>query len=191
MFVYSLIERVLALLCQSYHVDRLTAVERNLCALMSQKWYKIVICFPLRLRKACSKGVTRYETWGTGSRSSGENLEKTARIQVKKLKLYVIFRHQKKTPRARAKPRSFGKGGAVSSLERSLNKESQSELHKVTSLSSASVFLRIIVESVKRQNEFLTVSFYECSRHAADIAESHRPRTVWRSGVLSGSWRLL
>ncbi|QDT96070.1 hypothetical protein [Gimesia aquarii] len=99
--VVSSFKRELAVLSESDHADRHTGVKRSLCALMSRKWYEIAVWFQLWFRKACSKGVTRYETWGTGSRSSGENLEKTARFQVKKLKLYVMFRHQKKTPRAR------------------------------------------------------------------------------------------
>ncbi|WP_145173543.1 hypothetical protein [Gimesia aquarii] len=92
---------------------------------MSQKWYKNAFWFPLRLWKACSNGVTRYEAFGTGSRFSGENVEKSARVQVKKLKWYAVFSHRKKAPRARdAESGSFENGALVSSAKISTgNKE--------------------------------------------------------------------
>lgn len=45
-----------------YHAEGRGMVKRNLCALMSQKWYEIMVWFPLWMWRTFSKGVARYET---------------------------------------------------------------------------------------------------------------------------------
>ncbi|QDT99809.1 hypothetical protein V144x_53220 [Gimesia aquarii] len=118
MFVSPLFRRELVLLQWSYHVERYNAVKRHICAVLSEMWYKNVFWFLLWFRKVCSNGVIRYEVFGTGSRFSGENVEKSARFQVKKLKWYAVFNLRKKAPRARdAESGSFENGALVSSAK--------------------------------------------------------------------------
>ncbi len=97
--------------CWSYHAQRHTRVKRNLCALMSQKWYEIAVWNHLGCQKACSKGAIQYETAETGSRSSGENVEKTGHFMMKKLRLCMVCSGQKKRL-ARATQNRVVSGGA-------------------------------------------------------------------------------
>ncbi len=77
-----------------------------------------MVWFPLWLWKTCSKGVTRYETLGAGSGTSGENVEKTMLFRIHKLRLYAVCSYQKKAPRARdSESGSFENGAAASSAK--------------------------------------------------------------------------
>ncbi|QDU07942.1 hypothetical protein V202x_13030 [Gimesia aquarii] len=60
-----------------------------------------MVWFPLWVWKTCSKGVALYETLGTGSGTSGENVEKTINFRMHKLKWCAVFNHRKNVPRAR------------------------------------------------------------------------------------------
>lgn len=101
MFVFPLIEGVLAVLCGTDHGQRHREVKRNLYDLLSLREHQIEVWFPFGVRKACSNGVNRYETWGTGSKDSGENVEKTMLFCMHKLRWCTVNSNQKKMPRAR------------------------------------------------------------------------------------------
>lgn len=107
MFVFPLIEGVLAVLCGTDHGQRHTEVKRNLCDLLSLRGHQIEVWFPFGVRKACPNGVTRYETWGTGSCDLGENVEKTILFRMHKLRWCTVNSNQKKTPRARRTMEEF------------------------------------------------------------------------------------
>lgn len=92
---------VLLALTVLYHAKGRRVVKKNLCALMSQKLYEIMVWFPLWVWRTYSKGVTRYETLGTGSGTSGEDVEKTMYFRMHKLKWCAVFNHRKNVPRAR------------------------------------------------------------------------------------------
>ncbi|WP_145179395.1 hypothetical protein [Gimesia aquarii] len=118
MLIFPLFKGELALLSGSHHAQRHTGVKRNLCALMSRKWYEIAVWFRLWLQKACSKRVTQYETWGTGSEASGENVEKKTLFRMHKLRWCVVSSVQKNAPRARdAESGSFKNGARASSAK--------------------------------------------------------------------------
>ncbi|QDU06972.1 hypothetical protein [Gimesia aquarii] len=114
-------KRGLPLSSGSNHAQRHTGVKRNLCALMSRKWYEIAVWFGLWFQKACSKGVTRYETWGTGSGVSGENVEKIMLFWMHKLRWCAMCSYPKNVPRARdAESGSFKNSTMASSAKSSL-----------------------------------------------------------------------
>ncbi|WP_144984451.1 hypothetical protein [Gimesia aquarii] len=120
MFAIPLFKRELALLSGSHHAQRHTRVNRKICAVLSEMWYEIAVWFRFWFRKACSKGVTRYETWGTGSGASGEDVEKRTLFWMHKLRWCAVSSAQKKVPRARdAESGSFENGAMVSSAKSS------------------------------------------------------------------------
>ncbi len=192
MYTSPLIKWVFAFLSWFYDAERHTLVKRNLCAVLCKTWLIQERLRHMRSQKMCSKGVYGYETLGTSVRDAGDEVEKMDHFRMNQLKLCAICSDQKKTAsRARRRSRSFGKGAAVSSSEKSLNIEGKCKRQQFTRLSYAFVFFRFVLDIIKQQNEFLTWTFYECSLHAAGIAESHRPQTVWPSNTRADSFLLL
>ncbi|QDT99007.1 hypothetical protein [Gimesia aquarii] len=118
MFVIPLFKRELTLLSGSHDAQRHTRVNREICAVLSEMWYEIAVWFYLRIQKACSKGVTRYEARRTGSGASGENVEKTMLFRMHKLRWCTVSSAQKNVPRARdAESGSFKNGATASSAK--------------------------------------------------------------------------
>lgn len=94
-FAYSV-----SLLILLHHAKRREAVNRNLCALLSEKWSEIdTSCFN-RDPKGCSKRVKRYETKQTGSQYAGENQLKRGVFIMWKCLVFAMCTQQKNSTRA-------------------------------------------------------------------------------------------
>ncbi|QDT94959.1 hypothetical protein V144x_03930 [Gimesia aquarii] len=122
MFIIPVFQLGLPLSYGSDHTYRHVTVKKHICAVLSEMWYKIAVWFRLWFQKVCSKGVTRYETRGTDSCVSGENVEKIMLFRIHKLRWCAVCSYQKNVPRARdAESGSFENGAlassAISSLE--------------------------------------------------------------------------
>lgn len=95
MHMYCLISFDTLILSWLHLVRWHAVVNRNLCALMSLMWSKTDTSFQSNCLKACSKGVITYETTGTGSRLTGENVEKMGVFMMKKMTLCLVCTNQK------------------------------------------------------------------------------------------------
>jgi len=96
MFVFPFIEQETAWLGWSHHAGWHVTVKKCLCALMSQNGSCFDALCQIRSQKTTQKGLNLYETAGTRSGMTGENIKKTGGFMVREFTRFAICTSQKK-----------------------------------------------------------------------------------------------